>query len=312
MKKILFCVCVSFIVSACSLSTPETTQLKVMVWNIWHGGHGESLPKDGCEDVVGVIKASEADVVLMIETYGSAPAFAEALGFEYRLLSDNLSIYSRYPITRQMTYPDTISTFNFGGVEIDVDGQRVALFDTWLNYIPDARLVPADLSEAEIIAWENSGGRVDEIKACQKAIAEYMADSENVPVVVGGDFNGHSHMDWVPQTAVMYNHSGLTVEWPVSRVMTDAGFVDSFRHVHPDVADNIGVTWLSGASVADSTEVYGRQDRIDYLYYMGSKLQAVDSEIVNYPEGTDFEYKGQKFMYPSDHGFVLTTFDLKH
>jgi two-component system, NarL family, response regulator LiaR len=55
----------------------------------------------------------------MIETYGAAPMVADSLGYSYNLISDNLSIYSRYPIIRKYAFADSISTFNFGGVMID-------------------------------------------------------------------------------------------------------------------------------------------------------------------------------------------------
>ena len=38
----------------------ENPQLKVLVWNIWHGGNDESLPKDGRPSVIEVIKTLEA------------------------------------------------------------------------------------------------------------------------------------------------------------------------------------------------------------------------------------------------------------
>ena len=89
----------------------------------------------------------------MIETYGAAPMVADSLGYDYVLLSDNLCIYSRYPIKKTYLFPDSISTFNFGGVEIDMDGTPVRLFDTWLHYLPDMRLVPTEQSETDILAW---------------------------------------------------------------------------------------------------------------------------------------------------------------
>lgn len=93
-------------------------------------------------------------MVLMIETYGAALMVADSLGYSYNLISDNLSIYSRYPIIRKYAFADSISTFNFGGVMIDVDGKPVRVFNTWLHYLPDMRLVPTDKSKEEILAWE--------------------------------------------------------------------------------------------------------------------------------------------------------------
>lgn len=93
----------------------------------------------------------------MVETYGAAPMVADSLGYSYNLISDNLCIYSRYPIIRKYAFADSISTFNFGGVMIDVNGKPVRVFDTWLHYLPDMRLAPTDKSEEEILAWEMEG-----------------------------------------------------------------------------------------------------------------------------------------------------------
>lgn len=35
---------------SCS-GTDDSSEFKVMAWNIWHGGQGESLPDDGRSDV---------------------------------------------------------------------------------------------------------------------------------------------------------------------------------------------------------------------------------------------------------------------
>ena len=134
-------------------SSKRQITLKVLSWNIWHEGHSNKYGKQACDGVIGVLKKSEADVILMIETYGASDKVADSLGYYHRLLSSNLSIYSRYPIVKTYTFPDQISTFNFGGVEILMHGKKVRIFDTWLHYLPDARCVPTEKSEAEILAW---------------------------------------------------------------------------------------------------------------------------------------------------------------
>lgn len=45
-----------------------------------------------------------------------------------------------------------------------MDGTPVRLFDTWLHYLPDMRLVPTEQSEADILAWDDAGTRDDEIR----------------------------------------------------------------------------------------------------------------------------------------------------
>jgi exonuclease III len=107
----------------------------------------------------------------------------------------------------------------------------------------------------------------------------------------------------------MYHHGGAVVQWPVSAAMTEAGFKDSFREVHPDAVKDPGTTWLS-AREGDGPLVYNRQDRIDYIYYRGNKLKAVAAETFDAPDGSAFTFHGREFMYPSDHGFVFVTFRL--
>ena len=104
---------------ACTPQKDTPKKLKVLSWNVWHGGHSKTYPGKGCEGTVGILKKSGADVVLMVETYGAAPMVADSLGYQYHLISDNLCIYSRYPIVEKYAFPDSIGTFNFGGVKIE-------------------------------------------------------------------------------------------------------------------------------------------------------------------------------------------------
>lgn len=319
-KIALIAVCIFFVAcssqktnrgTALSATDQSSKELKVMVWNIWHGGKDESLPADGRPDIIKLIKQTGADVILMIETYGSAPMIAEALGFHYELLSSNLCIYSRYPIAKKLLFPDQIAAFNFGGVEILVEDKPILVFDTWLHYLPDTRLAPIHKSEAEIIAWENAGTRDDEIKAILKAITPYLHDSDNVPIIMGGDFNSHSHLDWVESTKDQYNHGQAVVEWAISKAMEDAGFEDTFRQARPDPLKDIGTTWL-GVRDESGKLSYTRRDRIDYLYSQGKSLSVKASEAVVAPVGKAFAYNNRAYdFFPSDHGFVLTTFQLK-
>lgn len=45
-----------------------------------------------------------------------------------------------------------------------MDGTPVRLFDTWLHYLPDMRLVPTEQSETDILAWDDAGTRDNEIR----------------------------------------------------------------------------------------------------------------------------------------------------
>ena len=311
----------SFLSTGCSNQTKEATSgpqsLKVAVWNIWHSNHVKYLQADkACEGVRGILKESNADVVLMIETYGSADSHADNLGYYHRLISSNLSIYSRYPITETYTFTDSIiSTFNFGGVEINMNGKRVRLFDTWIHYLPDATEVPIEKTAAELIEWEKSGTRDEEIARVLHHLKPFIAESDSIPLIVGGDFNSHSHLDWTEATKNLYDHNGLIVEWPVSKSMTDAGFKDSFREMNPKVEENLGRTWMyhsetwtgSGYDIKDLF----REDRIDYIYYQGNTIKADASATYYAPLERMLKIGNKEFYYGSDHGMVVTDFTIQ-
>ena len=266
---VVLCLCA---LAACTSSKESKKTLTVLSWNVWHGGHSKTYSGKGCEGTIDILKKSEADVVLMIETYGAAPMVADSLGYSYNLISDNLSIYSRYPIIRKYAFADSISTFNFGGVMIDVDGKPVRVFNTWLHYLPDMRLVPTDKSKEEILAWEMEGTRDEEIHKILSVLQPLLAEADSIPIIMGGDFNVHSHLDWTEATRNLYFHGGAVVDWPVSIAMEEAGFKDSFREMNPNPVANLGVTWLTDA---DSLETECRMDRIDFIYYQGKTIQAI-------------------------------------
>lgn len=314
MKNILFLLlsALALCLGGCSYSVnsaESTINLRVLSWNIWHGGHSKEHPGKSCEGARGILTKSEADVILMIETYGCSDQIADELGYYHRLLSSNLSVYSRYPIVKTYLFPDSISTFNFGGVELDVNGKRVRVFDTWLHYLPDIILVPTDKSREEIVAWDNAGTRDDELKKIMGVLKPFIAETDSIPMIMGGDFNAHSHLDWTEETKDLYNHGGAVVDWTTSKMMEEHHFIDSFRELHPNPAKDVkelGPTWNWGETGWNT-----RQDRIDYIYYQGKTIKAVNSESHYQDIAAPLEFKGESFFYPSDHGFVITDFVIK-
>lgn len=289
--------------------TSKTEELKVLAWNVWHRGHKAKYGQKACNGTIGIIKSTQADVILMIETYGCSEDIAAELGYHYKLLSDNLSIYSRYPITNTYTYPSVIRTFNFGGVEIDMNGKKIRLLNTWLDYRPSCTQVPLTKTPTEILAWDDAGTRDNEILKILTAIRPLLDEADSIPIIMGGDFNSHSHLDWTSATKDMYNHGGHIINWTVSNKMIEAGFKDSFREINPDPAITIGTTW-SYPDAGDNTGITNRFDRIDYIYYQGKDLKATSSETHYQKLGETLTLNDTDFFYGSDHGFVLSTFEV--
>ena len=274
---------------------PTPQQIKVMAWNIWHGGrrYGEQV---GVKRTIETIRDANADIICLIETYGSGEEIADALGYHFYLISSNLSIMSRYPITETI---EAFRPFNFGGAVVQlVPGKKLLVLDTWLHYLPNYMKAVTEKTTTveELIAAEGET-RHAEIKAILDEIQPYLKGEDYADILMAGDFNSGSHLDWTPETKNI--HQGYVVEWPVSKAMTDAGFIDSYRELHIDVATDPGYTWTPRA--ATSSKHYGIRDRIDYIYYRGEGLKPIFSKVLDY----------HPIMFPSDHAGVVTVFRVR-
>lgn len=268
--------------------------LRTMVWNIWHGGrrYGKHV---GVKRLVETIKMAQPDVIGLIETYGSGEIIADSLGYYYCLISSNLSIMSRFPIVETIK---AFRPFNFGGVILDLgEGRQLAFMDTWLHYLPDygKSITNGKMTSKELVKAEKKT-RHSEIKQILKEVSPILKNRGEMPVIMLGDFNGGSHLDWGEETRKI--HYDYNVPWPVSIEMKNAGFKDSYRELHINPLLDPGFTWTPRA--ATSSTHYGLRDRIDFIYYMGN-IDPVESKVIDY----------HPIMFPSDHAAVMTVFEFK-
>jgi len=268
------------------MTNQRVNNLNLMTWNIWHGGrrHGREI---GPQQVIDFIKDTDTDIVMMQETYGSGALIADALEYYFYLASTNISVISKYPILETMTIYDA---FRCGLTTIELSkGQKINLASLWIHYLPAWRsdAHASDATAEKLIKGEEET-RHKEIKEIVSMLNNQIQETDDIPFIIGGDFNSPSHLDWVSQTKKW--HNGLVVEWPVSKIMMEAGFKDSFREIRPD---------LNYASPTMSAERITH--RIDYIYYKGKKIKAIESDI-------HYKYKG---IWPSDHPAVTTTFSIK-
>lgn len=291
-----------------AVPAPEVREFTVMAWNIWHGGNDEQLDEDGRPHVIELIRASGADIVLMVETYGIGPMVSEALGFNYHLIAEpgtapddpdiNLSIHSRFPFGERV---DFYRHFNSGGIVVELSPtQRIIVFDTWFNYQPWAdEPEKLGLSPAELVEWERSGTRPEQVTAILDGMQPWVDNAGEAPVIMGGDHNVESHRDWTEEASDL--HGGLVVPWWTSSAIMERGFVDTYRFINPSPVTHPGITW----DMRDKPD----EARIDFIYYVGDKIRPVSSEIHMARWNDSLEINGHTSMYPSDHGFVLTTFE---
>jgi exonuclease III len=89
------------------------------------------------------------------------------------------------------------------------------------------------------------------------------------------------------------------VNCPTTRRLTDAGFIDALRAMHPDPVAKPAFTWTPRY---DETAADDHPDRIDFVLARGAGLRVTDAAIV----GEDGPRSDIVVMpWPSDHRAVV-------
>jgi len=289
----------------CKAQEPTST-FKVMSWNILHGGNDLD---NGPQNVVKIIREIDPDIILMVETYGSGAMIAKSLGYNFHLIAPegtalddkgvNLSIFSKFPFGARI---DTDFPFYLGGREVIIRGQKINVFSNWFHYLPWEDM-PENLGKSvdELLEWEKSGKKYEMLQKVLPYLKKYATESDDTPMIFGGDLNTPSHLDWGVETKE--SHQGLVVPWYTTKILEDIGLIDTYRTLNPDPNIAPGITWHTKGKNDDH--------RIDYIFYKGVKIEAATSESYKAFFGESFSINGKKIPYPSDHGFVVTTFVTK-
>jgi endonuclease/exonuclease/phosphatase family metal-dependent hydrolase len=126
-------------------------------------------------------------------------------------------------------------------------------------------------------------GRLRQIAALTRAVE---STPHAHPVIVGGDFNAEEHSHEI---------RGLTEL---------AGWIDSFRHLNPEVA---GHTW--GQSLATATATATAGSRIDFLFSAPSGGEHWDPRQSRLILDRAFPESRDGVLWASDHYGVLTDFE---
>lgn len=277
-------------------SKSDPTIVKVLQWNIWHGG--VHMGRDGQEQIIRLIRATNADIVTMQEGYGAQQRIADSLGYYMRTpsLKDNLALFSRYPVVTKPSFKGFLSN----PVKVILPGGRPLLVNAcWLRYAyrPEyTGCFPNPGQNTDLWVAEDSTLAMTDVKNLLEQDMYPALNGDDMPVIIGGDFNSCSHLDWTERAASLHYGYG-PVSFPTSRYMYEQGFKDSFREMNPDEVMRPEGTFAG---------IYGQlhNNRIDFLYYKGKGLRAVSSKIIQTsPEIDD--------VWASDHSAVLTVFEYK-
>lgn len=321
-----------------SLLRPDQvgTQLSVMAFNLYQGGrldgrHDHGYEEQNVDELLEFIRTEDPDVLFTVETYGTGEEVTAALN---RGRSDG-RIYTGVPITREPgqdedrdnlwlfthlpveeVYPivaaEHVTSFNFGGARLALpDGSDVHAFSMWLSNrdnawspltqaaIETARGLEPSATPEDLEATD----RAERVQMAEEVLTEHLPQlvTDDSPVIIAGDANAFSPLDWTEQFADAPGHEGLVVEWPAMSAFRDAGFTDTYREANPDAARFPGRTLSAGYAYTYAPA------RIDYVLTRGDDVRVLASST---RDERLPEHQGSALddVYPfySDHAAVVS------
>lgn len=291
----------------CSPPVEAAEALRVMSFNLWHGGDAGKQP---LTQTLEVIRAAKADIVGLQETGGfekekgagrpdHGRKLAGMLGWHYFDQGERTGILSRFPIVT--------NTPRKWGVTVRISpGREARMFNAHLMHAPyqPYQLLKIPYANAPFIttadeavraAQQARGGQVERLLVELKVALE-----SGQPVFLTGDFNEPSHQDWT-ERATAAKRCPLMVEYPSTKAVTVAGMQDAFRVVFPDEVARPGWTWTPTTAIDDPKD---RHDRIDFVFVGRAGVKVEKCEIVGEAKATsDIVVQ----PYPSDHRAVVAT-----
>ncbi|GAO29815.1 endonuclease/exonuclease/phosphatase family precursor [Geofilum rubicundum JCM 15548] len=261
--------------------------LTIMNWNIWGGGMREGRFV-GVKRVAEIIRSSGADLISMQETFASGPLIADMLGFYFYQRSDGLSVLSRYPLGETYNiYRSRVS----GAITVELpEDNRTVFCPVYLSYLPNnGPMIMSGKAVADSVVVREMETRGSEMRYIVWELQSLVDRNDQVPLILAGDFNSGSHLDWTE--ANRQNRYDLVIDYPATRILDNAGFVDSYRQIYPDEVAHPGFTWSPRFR-----EVL--HDRVNFVFYNGSRVAPSWANIIDtHPLG-----------FPSDHGALVVSF----
>jgi hypothetical protein len=353
-NKIVFLVSLLFLATTvcsatgCSPKTPIMSatkisidaQLKVLSLNTWHEG---TTVKGGFDAIVEVILQSEANIVLLSEVRNYNGVLftehilealkAKGMTFYCSNLKSDAVVLSKFPIESTLAINGSITK-----CMIRLNKKTsIAVYAAHLDYthyacyLPrgydgvDWKKLPQPILDTEKILQQNIDSDRDE------EIALFVKDAKEerkkgTLILLGGDFNEPSHLDWTAATKDLFDHNGTVVPWHNSLTLQNNGFLDAYRVKYPDPVKNPGFTWPAYNTDVELSKLLwakdaDERDRIDFIYFYPNKKLSLKDAIIVGPTGSIVKGKGveiqdqDKFLkpngiWPTDHKGVLATFSI--
>ena len=341
MKLIAFIIILSF---AVPIAHAQKITLKVMQFNIWL--EGTQVP-NGFDAIVSEIINNDIDVVTFNEVLNEknvhfndriVKALKEKGKTYFSFYADDSGIVSKYPIILSTSvYPEKVDTGSIYKAIIKVGEAKIAIYSSHLDYTHYACYLPRGYSGNTWKKIDKPVTNLDSILANTlsskrfEEITTVIADAEKEfkngnSVIISGDFNEPSHLDWVKTNKNRCDHNGMIVPWPVSTLLAKTGYVDSYRQIFPNPLTHPGFTYPADNPDADISKLTwapeaDERERIDFIYFKLKKAITLKKVAIIGPKGCivkskrEEEHTHDNFIlpagiWPSDHKAVLATFEI--
>ena len=329
-------------------ATTKKQTFSVLQLNLWHGG--TKVP-NGYNAVLNTLNETDADIIFLCEIRDGNQFMAQLVkdlqekGKTYygETLGLSVGILSKYKfddISKRCIVPGDEGRAMIKA-DVTIAGQAVSLYSCHLDYkhyecyMPRGysgttwKKIEKPITDEKTVLEANRLSFRDE--SIQAFINEAEADFKKGRwIIMGGDFNEPSHMDWQENTKNLWDHNGAVINWQCSMLLTYNGFVDSFRSEYPNPVSHPGFTFPAGNKVAEEAKLEklawapeaDERDRIDFIYfYPTTKAFSLKKSIIVGPSETVIKGKIEKndskdkfftpkCVWPSDHKGNLATFKI--
>lgn len=270
-------------------------RFRMLTMNLWEGGVHVN---DYHTKQVQILASLNVDVVAFQETAQTAgQRLAAAMGWNVHFSGDT-AVLSRYPLAGL----DGTAWATEAQVSFDGENSKLIIWSTHLEYTPYGPygFCESHMTQGQVFAREAESGRPSEITEISKLInAQLRSNGTDIPVLLAGDFNAPSHLDWTNSARGLHCGIGYT-PWPTSIIPVKAGLVDSFRAAYPNPVAYPGNTW-SPVHPGDP------QDRIDFIYYGGgAQVTASGPFVIGKPNIMPNVANND---WPSDHRSFVSEFE---
>lgn len=316
----------------------DPKRLRLLSLNTWHEG---TEVEGGFGMIVEVLAMTDADFVVLSEVRNKDGMLTQRLqealntkGLTYHgaHVQADVALLSRWPIEQVQVVSQKIVAYHLAAP------RPLVVCTAHLDYTHYAVMLPRGYDSDKyfnrtLVALPRPVTDVAQLHAVDEAsrrgpeLQEFLefARSVDAPVVLAGDFNEASHLDWTAATKDLFDHNGVEIEWRHSKLLSDAGFRDTWRELHPDPVTQPGHTWPSEARGVGNTGWGPRsdeRDRIDFVYHNGRGVGSSAAWLVGSPRyyvrgspvapssHCPFFSPSQELPWPSDHKGLLVELEV--